>query len=74
MNIAHLVCRTQIQKMILDLLVSELPADRLSALTSLSDRQSELTGTPKTLWGIWRTNCVPLGSYRASAVFPMGAR
>ncbi len=60
--------------MILELLVSEMPTDSRAALFALSDRQSELTGAGKTLWGIWQTNCIPLGSYRTSAVFPTVAR
>ena len=25
--------------------------------------------TRKTIWGIWQTNSIPLGSYRASGIF-----
>ena len=45
------------------------PEEDRRRLFALSDRRSELTGRPKTLWGVWETNSLPVGSYRVSAVF-----
>ncbi len=42
-----------------------------SKLFSLSD---STCGGGKSLWGVWQTNCLPLSSYRASAVFPTVSR
>ena len=45
--------------------------DRLASSDNISNGRSPCK---KTLWGIWQTNSVPLGSYRVSGIFPTVSR
>lgn len=66
--------RAQIHQMILEKLVQKLDQQQLQLLFSLSDKTVEHGAKAKSLWGIWQTNSIPLGSYRVSGIFPTVVR
>jgi len=58
------VIRARVLKAVLEAEVAKMSDGERAAFFSLSDRRAEVSGEPKTLWGVWETNCVPTDSYR----------
>ena len=75
--ISEMSYRSQINRMILDKQFDKLGNSEREWVFTLFDRTADAADSGrnghrqarKTIWGIWQTNSIPLGSYRASGIF-----
>jgi len=65
--------RSQIQRMILEKTVKRMREEERDQFMALTDKTAKVDHE-KTPWGVFLTNCLPMGSYRVLGIYPTMAR